>query len=197
MQASDRLRGQALGWAVREVVVSRRGRVAIVLAALVLATTFGAYVAIPLPWTPVPMTLQPLFVLLAGALLGPRLGTAAMATYLALGLAGVPVFSGGRAGLVHVLGPTGGYLLAFPPAAFVVGWLAGGRESGVMRLAAALPAGLAVIYVGGVAQLGLLTGGSPGRLLTVGVAPFVAGDLIELLLALVVANRLRVRTLGW
>lgn len=196
MALHDRLRTHAPSWAAREMVTGRGARIAIAVAAFVLATTFGAYVAIPLPWTPVPMTLQPLFVVLAGALLGPRLGAAAMMSYLALGLAGVPVFSAGRAGLAHVLGPTGGYLLAYPPAAFAVGWLAGGRKSGTLRLAAALLAGLGVIYAGGVAQLGALAGGPLERIVALGVAPFVAGDLIEMLVALVVAKQVRSRTLG-
>lgn len=196
MAMNGRWRLQAPSWTAREVVGDRRVRMAIALGAFVLATTFGAYMAVPLPWTPVPMTLQLLFVLLSGVVLGPRLGAAAMLAYLSLGLAGVPVFSAGRAGLAHVLGPTGGYLVAFPPAAFVAGWLAGDRRSGAVRLGIALLAGLAVIYAGGVAQFAALTGEPLGRVLALAVGPFVAGDLIELLVALVVARRLRARTLG-
>lgn len=190
-------RVQTPSWATRPLTAPRPVRMAIAVAAFVLATTFGAYVAIPIPWTPVPITLQPLFVLLAGALLGPRAGAAAMVTYLGLGLAGAPVFAGGGAGVAHVLGPTGGYLLAYPPAAFVVGWLAGGRDSGTWRLAGALAAGLVVIYAGGIAQLAVLTGEPVDRLLVLGVAPFVIGDLIKILVGLVIARRLRARTLAW
>lgn len=196
MGIDGRWRLHAPWWVTQEVVGDRRVRIAIALAAFVLATTFGAYIAVPLPWTPVPMTLQPLFVLLAGVVLGPRLGAAAMLAYLSLGLAGVPVFSAGRAGLAHVLGPTGGYLVAFPPAAFVAGWLAGDRRSGAVRLGIALLAGLAVIYTGGVAQFAALTGEPLGRVLARAVGPFVAGDFIKLLIAFLVARRLRARTLG-
>lgn len=196
MEMNGPARLQAPSWAAREVVGNRRVRIALGLAAFVLATTLGAYVAVPLPWTPVPMTLQPLFVLLTGVVLGPRLGAAAMLAYLSLGVAGAPVFSAGRAGLAHVLGPTGGYLVAFPPAAFVAGWLAGGARSGAVRLALALLAGLAVIYTGGVAQLVALAGEPLGRVLALAVWPFVGGDLVELLVALLVARRLRARTLG-
>ncbi|MBI4522136.1 MAG: biotin transporter BioY [Gemmatimonadetes bacterium] len=189
-------RAQTSSWATRPITAPRPVHIAIAVSAFVLATTFGAYVAIPLPWTPVPITLQPLFVLLAGALLGPRTGAAAMVTYLGLGLAGAPVFAGGGAGVAHALGPTGGYLLAYPPAAFVVGWLAGGRDSGTGRLAAALAVGLVVIYAGGIAQLAVFTGEPLDRLLVLGVAPFAIGDLIKILVGLVIARRLRARTLA-
>jgi biotin transport system substrate-specific component len=177
-------------WVTRPVVEDRRGRAAIGLAAFVLATSFGAHVAVPLPWTPVPMTLQPLFVILAGALLGPWLGAGAMATYLAVGAAGAPVFSFGGAGLPWLLGPTGGYLIAYPAAAFVVGWIAG-RGAGTLRLTAALTAGIATLYVGGISQLFLLTGESLGALLAVGAAPFLLGDLTKIAMALVLARLLR------
>ena len=88
----------ARDFALLPVVEDRRARIGVSIVAFVLATSFGAHVAVPLPWTPVPMTLQPLFVILAGALLGPRLGAAAMASYLAVGMGGAPVFSQGHAG---------------------------------------------------------------------------------------------------
>lgn len=181
--------------ATQEVVVSRTGRRSVAISAFVLATAVGAYVMVPLPWTPVPMTLQPLVVVLAGVLLGPMLGAAAMATYLVIGALGMPVFSGGGAGLPWLLGPTGGYLLAYPAAALVTGWLAGGREAGAARLAAALAAGIGVLYLGGVAQLALLTGGSLESLLALGVIPFLAGDLVKVGIALLLALKLRPRTL--
>ena len=139
------------GWAVLEGVEDRRAKTGIGMLAFVVATAFGAQVAVPLPWTVVPMTLQPLFVILAGAVLGPRLGAAAMTTYLMIGAAGAPVFSAGGAGLPWMLGPTGGYLIAAPAAAFVAGWVVT-RSSSVWMTAAGLAAGVATMYVGGVAQ---------------------------------------------
>jgi biotin transport system substrate-specific component len=182
-------------WASHEVVPSRTGRRSVAISAFVVATALGAYAMVPLPWTPVPMTLQPLVVILAGALLGPMLGAAAMSTYLVIGALGLPVFSGGGAGVAWLMGPTGGYLLAYPAAALVTGWLAGGRDAGAVRLFGALAAGIAVVYLGGVAQLALLTGGTPASLLALGVLPFVAGDLVKVVLALLVALRLRPKTL--
>lgn len=178
-------------WATHEVVAGRPARRAVAVAAVVLATTFGAYVAVPLPGTAVPMTLQPLVVLLAGALLGARMGAVSLGTYVLIGALGAPVFSNGHGGLPWLLGPTGGYLFAYPVAAFVTGWLAGGREAGRLRLLGALMAGLAVIYLGGISQLSVLTGRGVGELLAVGVLPFLVGDVAKILIALVLARKLR------
>lgn len=183
-------------WATHEVVASRPARRVVAVAAVVLATTFCAYVAVPLPGTTVPMTLQPLVVLLAGALLGARMGAVALGTYVVVGALGAPVFSNGHGGLPWLLGPTGGYLFAYPAAAFVTGWLAGSPEAGRLRLLGALAAGLAVIYVGGISQLAVLSGREPGALLAVGVLPFLAGDVVKILIALVLARRLRPASLG-
>jgi len=83
----------------------------------------GAYIAIPIPIVPVPIVLQNLFVLLAGLLLGSRWGLASMGLYLLAGSIGLPVFSGGRGGLAHFLGPTGGYLIGFAVEAWLVGFI--------------------------------------------------------------------------
>jgi biotin transport system substrate-specific component len=169
----------ALGWRLVGIGV---GAVAVALA---------ARVAVPVPLSPVPMTLQPLAVLAVGGLLGAAGGVAALATYLALGLLGLPVFAGGSAGVVHLLGPTGGYLLAFPLAAGVVGALAG-RASGVLRVLGACALGMALIHLGGVAQLALL-GGDPATAFRVGFVPFLTGDLLKVGLAAAVILGLRPR----
>ena len=111
------------------------------------------------------MTLQPLAVIVIGALLGPASGAAALVVYLLAGATGLPVFSAGRAGAAWLIGPTGGYLLAFPVAAAVVGAItartAQAGRAGVLRLLAGLAAGIAVIHAGGVAHLALLTAETP------------------------------------
>lgn len=187
--------------AAGEMVASPAARIALGIAAFVVATALSAYVVVP--WTPVPMTLQPLFVILAGALLGPWAGAAAMASYVAVGAAGAPVFSAGHAGLAWLMGPTGGYLLAYPAAAFVVGIVAGDADTtraslaGKARLLGALVAGVAVLYVGGVSQLWMLTRQDPATLLAVGVTPFLLGDLTKILIAFFVAlGARRTRTTG-
>jgi len=170
--------------------VARRG-LAIGLGALVVAAS--AQIAVPLPLSPVPMTLQPLAVLVVGGLLGAAQGTAALVLYLALGVLGLPVFAGGGSGIARLLGPTGGYLLAFPVAAALTGALAG-RGSSVLRVLLACALGMVVIHIGGVAQLALL-GGDPGVALRVGFVPFLTGDLLKVGLAaaviLAVGPRLR------
>jgi len=175
------------GWAVQEVVEDRRARYAIGAAAFVLATTFGAQVAVTLPWTPVPVTLQPLFVILAGVVLGPRAGALAIGAYVGLGAMGAPVFANGGAGLPWLFGPTGGYLLAAPAAAFVAGAVAGRGGAG-LRTLAGLTLGVATMYVGGVSQLLLVTGQGFGAVLALAVVPFLVGDVTKILLAFFVVR---------
>lgn len=182
-------------WGSHEIARSRRTKTAVGGAAFVVAMAVSAYAAIPVPWTPVPMTLQPMVVLLAGALLGPLAGAASMASYLAIGALGAPVFAGGHAGLPWLVGPTGGYLMAFPAAALVVGLVAI-KSRGTLPLLLGLLAGLATMYLGGIAQLAVLTAQDPRALLALGVVPFIGGDLIKVLLALIIARRFGRRGLG-
>src|SRR6267378_6499476 len=108
-----------------------RRTVAVVLGAILVAA--AAQVAVPLPGTPVPFTLQPLAVLLVGGLLGARFGALSMILYLAMGAAGLPVFTPTVPlfGIARLFGPTGGYLLAYPVAAWATGWLTPGWQPGV------------------------------------------------------------------
>jgi biotin transport system substrate-specific component len=152
--------------------------VAIALGALVVA--LAAQVRVPLPFTPVPVTLQDLAVLTVGGLLGPAAGLAALVTYLALGIAGLPVFSGGGSSLAWLLGPTGGYLLAFPVAAFVMGALA--AHAGFARALLGALLGMVIIHVGGVAQLALL-GGDPAAAFRLGSLPFLPVSVLKVGLA--------------
>jgi biotin transport system substrate-specific component len=160
----------------------------VVLGAATVAT--AAQVAVALPFTPVPMTLQPLAVLVVGGLLGPRLGAAALVSYLILGALGLPVFTPvGVPGAARLLGPTGGYLLSYPVAAAVTGWLAvrRSRPAGVLLACAA---GMLVIHVGGSAQLAILTG-DVGTATRYGLVPFLTGDLLKVGLATLVILALR------
>jgi biotin transport system substrate-specific component len=152
--------------------------------------SLAAQLAVPLPGTPVPMTLQPLAVLLVGGLLGPGLGAASLTFYLALGAAGLPVFTPlGAPGLARLFGPTGGYLLAFPVAAALVGRVVR-RRAGWVGLAAGPLLGMVAIHAGGLAQLLVLTG-SARAALAAGLLPFVAGDALKVLAAAVVLRRTR------
>ena len=176
-------RSTLAGWAGTEVVTSVAVRRSLAVVAFAAATAFGAKVAIPLPGTPVPFTLQPLFVLLAGAVLGSRLGARSQMAYLAAGVAGLPVFAAGG-GAAYLLGPTGGYLMAYPLAA----WLAGLRaDRGTAGAAAGLLAGLAAIYAGGLAWLAVA--GSATTAVALGAAPFFLADFVKAGIALLVARR--------
>jgi biotin transport system substrate-specific component len=156
-----------------------RRPITIVLGALAVA--LAAQVWVPVPLSPVPMTLQPLAVLAVGGLLGAQGGLASLVLYLALGMAGLPVFAGGGSGVVHLLGPTGGYLLAFPLAAGLVGALVP-PHAGLLRVLLACAAGMVLIHVGGVSQLALL-GGDPATAFRLGFVPFLTGDLLKVGLA--------------
>lgn len=157
------------------------------VAGFAIALAMASQVAIPLPGTPVPVTLQPLLVVLAGLMLGPKLGAASMLLYLAAGAAGLPVFSPlGAPGLARFVGPTGGFLIAFPAAAFIAGFVGQRHPSLVGRWAAA-SLGIVALFVGGIAQLTILTG-SVTSAIALGVSPFAAFDLLKALVAAVIAR---------
>ena len=141
---------------------------------------------ISIPFYPVPMTLQTLVVMLIGALLGWRLGTATVLLYLAEGAAGLPVFAGTPErglGLAYMAGPTGGYLLGFVLAAMLVGWLAErGWTRSIRRCILTMCAANLALFVPGVLWLGILFGWSP-QLLDLGVTPFIPGAILKIGLA--------------
>lgn len=135
---------------------------------------------------PVPVTGQTLGVLLLGAAYGVRLGTLATGAYLLLGAAGLPIFTGGQAGLAYALGPTGGYLLGFVVAAALLGYLAErGWDRTLGSAALAMLVASCVIYACGLAWLHVVLGGAWLRTLQVGLFPFLLGDLLKLLVAAV------------
>ena len=178
MQESPRVR--TLADALYPATTFQR-RIALVVGFSVL-NALAAQIAIPLPFTPVPITMQTFAVLLTGLLLGSRLGLLALMTYLAEGLSGLPVFAAGRGGPAVLAGPTAGYLLAFPLAVMIVGWLAErGWDRRPITTALAMVLGNLVIYAGGVGWLAVLLG--PERAITAGLLPFLPGDLLKLLLA--------------
>ena len=156
-----------------------RNVVAIALAALLVSV--AAQVVVPLPLTPIPFTLQPLAVLVVGGVLGARRGAAALALYLAMGLVGLPVFAAGGSGVARLMGPTGGYLLAFPVAAAATGALAG-AQPGLVRALFSCAVGMVLIHIGGTAQLAAL-GGDAGAAYRLAFVPFLTGDLLKIGLA--------------
>ncbi len=148
-----------------------------------------ARISIPLPFTAVPITGQTLGVLLTGAVLGSRRGALALGLYLLEGAIGLPVFAPSAVlapGIGRLLGPTGGYLLAYPFAAGIVGWLAErGWDRRLWWTAVAMIVGNLVIYTFGIAWLSIFLG-NVQRALTVGLLPFIPGDLIKIAIAALV-----------
>ncbi|MGF1646234.1 MAG: biotin transporter BioY [Kineosporiaceae bacterium] len=170
---------------LRATVLPRAGwATAVALAVAGVAVhTASAQVAVPLPFTPVPLTLQTLSVLLLAAAYGPRLATATFASYLALGMAGAPVFSLGRNGLAVLATPSLGYLLGMLAATVAVGYLARRRwDRRPLGTVAMMVVGNAVIYVGGVAWW-LVLGFGPGEAVAGGVVPFLPGDALKIAIA--------------
>ena len=157
-------------------------------------TAAAAQISVPLPFTSVPLTLQPMVVLVGSLVIGSRLGAASQILYLAAGVAGLPVFAASATlppGALRLLGPTGGYLMAYPLAAFVTGLLAErGFDRRYLTSVLAMLAGLTIVFAGGVLWLGLfarpLTGSTPIGLqsaLATGLYPFLLADTIKLAIA--------------
>ena len=151
------------------------------------ATAAAAQVSVPLPFTPVPLVLQDMVVLIGGAALGSRLGMTAMLVYLAAGIAGLPVFAASATlpqGPLRLLGPTGGYLISYPFAAFVTGYLAErGFDRRFWTAVLAMAAGLVVIFAFGVTWLAFLA--RPAAVgfdaaLRAGFYPFLLGDVFKI-----------------
>ncbi len=150
-----------------------------------ILTALAARIAVPVPWSPVPLTGQTFAVLLTGAALGTRRALLAQALYLVEGAAGLPVFAGGIAGPLVFAGPTAGYLVAFPLAAAVTGALAErGWDRHFGTMLAAMLLGDAVILVSGLTALSAVV--PEPRLLAAGLLPFVPGDVVKAVAAAIV-----------
>lgn len=155
-------------------------------------TASGAYLIIPIQ--PVPITLQSLFANLAGALLGGYLGALSQVVYLLLGIIGLPVFAGGKAGLGVLLGPSGGYLIGFVFGTYLTGKIIETKKNpGFTLFFLAALAGTLLIYILGTAQLALVARLSLAKALAVGVLPFIPGDLLKMAAAAAIASRLKGR----
>lgn len=166
----------------------------IALVALFAAiTAAGAFIIIPIG--PVPIVLQNLFVLLAGLILGPVLGGAAVGLYLLAGIVGLPVFAGGTGGIARLAGPTGGYLVGYLLSAIAAGLIAGrpvaGGKTPLPRIIAAVVVGFLIVYVPGVIWLKISQNLSFVRALVVGFLPFLIGDALKGVAAVLIAPRLR------
>lgn len=155
-------------------------------------TAAGALISIPLPFSPVPITMQTLFTYLAGALLGGYLGALSQLIYVLMGIVGLPVFAGGNAGFVVLIGPTGGYLLGFVLGSFTIGKLVKIKKNPSFQwLLICMISGTAVIYLLGVLQLMNWTGMGAAEAFAIGVFPFILGDLLKMLVATYITIRIQ------
>jgi len=176
----------------RELIVGISFRKALGVGLFFVLTALGAFVRIPLPWTPVPVTLQTLFVLLGGLALGGGLGSLSGLAYLGIGALGLPIFAGAAGGFGVLAGPTGGYLIAFPIASWVVGRTVG-NDAGWLKAFFALLLGTLVIYALGVAHLLAVLHCGPVRAIQLGALPFLPGDAVKVAAALGLYQSYRTR----
>ena len=154
-------------------------------------TAAGTFIAIPVG--PVPIVLQNFFAMLSGLILGPFLGSAAVGLYLLAGILGFPVFAGASGGIARFAGPTGGFLVGYLMAAFTAGLIAGrpDAKTSLARLIAAVTLGFLIVYVPGVAWLKISRNLDWGRALIAGFVPFVLGDAVKGIAAVIIAPKLR------
>jgi biotin transport system substrate-specific component len=168
------------------VVIDRlvRGRAAANMLLVIGASALiaiAAQIAIPMPFTPVPLTLQPLAVIFIGVALGSTRGAAAAALYLLEGFSGLPVFAQGHGGAIWLVGATAGFLYSYPFAAFVAGYISErGWGSSMLRAVTGMLLALGVIYLGGWSWLAMLTNAQTA--FTAGIAPFVLADIVKVAL---------------
>lgn len=149
----------------------------------------GSYLFIPLG--PVPIVLQNLFVVLSGLLLGRRWGLASVGIFLLVGAIGIPVFAGGKGGLAHFLGPTGGYLIGYLFSVYLTGLISETLHRGTRGDLLASLAGFLTVYLFGVPWLKLVTGMGWEKAFFVGMAPFLIGDAGKVAVALFLVRALR------
>lgn len=146
-----------------------------------------AHISIPLGFTPVPLSLQPFGVLLLGLLLSPAMAGMTLCVYLAEGAIGLPVFAPGPVGVAHLLGPTAGYLLAYPMAAVLIAWLRRRLSRGLAGAVVSAAAGDLAILLLGALWLSAATHASISSALALAVAPFLPGDVLKIAAAAAIA----------
>jgi biotin transport system substrate-specific component len=157
----------------------------VVAAGFALLTALAAQARIMTPFSPVPFTLQVFPVLLAGAVLGAGYGLSSQLMYIGVGALGLPVFSNWKGGYLVLLGPTGGYIVGFAVAAFVVGWLihSRGNPRSNLKVMLAMAAGTGIIYLFGATGLVISYGLDAQKAVMLGVLPFVGFDIVKMFAA--------------
>lgn len=177
----------------KEIIVNKTLCRLMGVSLFVMLTALGAFVRVPLPFTPVPLTLQTFFVLLSGAFLGAGLGAAAQAGYLMLGICGLPIFTGAGSGPLYFYGPTGGYLIGFILAALFLGRVIKNAKDNFFFIFIFFCIADAILLLCGSLWLGILFKVPLAKSLFIGFIPFVPGDLLKAFFASVFYSRLRFR----
>ncbi len=162
------------------------GRILVRVSLFAVLTAAGAYIIIPLPYSPVPLTLQTLFVMLSGAVLGKRGALSSQLIYIMLGASGLPVFAGGGSGIGYLFGPTGGYV-----AGFALGAYAGGLLSDKGHPFIGMGAVAFIIYSAGLFWLARVTGRTLPESAAIGFLPFLPGDIVKFAAACAIYRRLK------
>lgn len=179
----------------REVIIDRTAAKIFALFTFISLGALGAYVRIPLPFTPVPITLQTFFVLLAGAVLGKNWGAASQFSYVVLGCMGLSIFTGAASGLTALLGPTGGYLLGFILATWTIGMMISRYQAPrFSQILIIMLLGSLLIDILGCLWLKVIFNLSGKNMLMLGLWPFLPGDILKSIGAAVIYHRIRART---
>ncbi|MDD5409680.1 MAG: biotin transporter BioY [Candidatus Omnitrophica bacterium] len=177
----------------REIIINKRVFRFLAVTVFIISITLSAFVRIPLPFTPVPLTLQTLFVLLSGALLGRKLGLLTQAGYLFLGLTGCQVFTGFGSGSLYLLGPTGGYIVGFILASFFAGSLFSEEKCGHRNTFLRFLCADFIILLSGMFWLKIFLSCTLSQAFLLGFLPFVPGDLVKVALATAIFNKIHSR----
>ena len=178
----------------REIVVNKIACRIIGVISFIILTSLGAFVRIPLPFTPVPLTLQTFFVLLSGAMLGANRGSLSQLIYLLLGITGLPIFANAGSGLIYLLGPTGGYVLGFILASFFIGkTIRYVDRKTFFSVFIFMCIGDLIILSSGIIWLKILFGYNFKKILLIGFLPFIPGDLLKIVVAAKIFLKIRAR----
>jgi biotin transport system substrate-specific component len=177
----------------RELISDKRLCRLLAVGAFITLTALSAFVRIPLPFTPVPLTLQTFFVLLSGALLGRKLGVFAQSAYMFLGLTGYQVFTGVGSGSLYLLGPTGGYIVGFVLASFFAGSVLFQEKQSAVAVFIKLLTADFIILFSGMLWLKVSLSCDLSKAFLLGFLPFILGDMLKVALATIVYLKMRVR----
>lgn len=151
----------------------------------------GGYICIPIPFSPVPIALGDFFVLLAGFFLGASGGLSSVALFIFLGILGLPVFAGGKSGLAVLVGPTSGFIYGYLACAFIVGLISTKGKPSIIRDLLALLSGFILLFAFGVIGIKLVLALSWPKALAAGLIPFIPGNIIKAIAALIIVKAFR------